>query len=58
MVTKFAVYRAACIFDLSDAGLTPLQIKALESAIAGSFGDQLPVEDAVRLALSAQVEAG
>jgi hypothetical protein len=58
MVSKFLVYRAACIFELADAGLEPLEIKALEGVIAASFADELPVGEAVRKALSAQVEAG
>lgn len=58
MVTKFQVYRAACIFGLADGGLKPLQIKGMEGSIAEWFADQVPVEVAVRQALLAQVEAG
>jgi hypothetical protein len=58
MVSRFLVYRAACIFGLADAGLQPQEIKALEEVIASCFADELPVEEAVRLALSARVEAG
>lgn len=58
MISKWVVYRAAWIFGCADAGMTPLQIKAMEETLAECFAEELPVEEAVRRTISVQAEAG
>lgn len=55
MVSKWTVYRAACIFALADAGYSVQAIKELEGFIADCFADGVTVEEVTMRATQQRV---